>query len=79
MKLYNEALRLHTVYMEHKDSEDAMMRRRAVVELDRFLMENREVCIQAMLAHLSPKRPWYKRKPKKIGVVSNANSHQVNS
>lgn len=79
MILYEEARRLQTVYYEYKDCDDDMMRRRAVVELDRFLMENREVCIQALLEHLSPKRPWYKRKPKKIGVVGNASNHQVNS
>ena len=62
MKLRNEAIRLLTVYQEHKDSDDAMMRRRAHLALDRFLMENREEVTQAYIKTMSAKkRSWYRR------------------
>lgn len=42
-RLHDEATRLLTVYEEHRDNEDLSMRRKAHVDLDRFLMENREI------------------------------------
>jgi len=52
-RLQEEALRLLTTYEEHKNSEDGYMRRKAHVDLDRFLMENREVAIMCMERTLS--------------------------
>lgn len=78
-RLRDEALRLLTTYEEHKDSEDATMRRKAHLELDKFLMENRDVAAMLMVKGLDeeikllqaktvydtvPKRRWFQRKPK---------------
>lgn len=42
-RLHDEATRLLTVYEEHRESTDQDMRRKAHIDLDRFLMENREI------------------------------------
>lgn len=69
-KLHDEAARLLTLYEEYKDSEDAVLRRRVHVDLDRFLMENREIAALLMVSGLKselanipapPRLPWYKR------------------
>lgn len=47
-----EAKRLLELYTTYKDSEDDWRRRKAHVDLDRFLMENREtaiMCIEQVL------------------------------
>lgn len=73
--LHLEALRLLTIYEEHKDSEIDYMRRKAHIDLDRFLMENRETAMLLMVeglqnaidqqvAEAAKKRaavPWYRR------------------
>lgn len=78
-RLRDEALRLLTTYDEHKNSEDAILRRKAHLDLDKFLMENRETAIILMVKGLDeeikllqaktvydtvPKRRWFQRKPK---------------
>lgn len=84
-RLRDEALRLLTTYEEHRDSEDATLRRKAHLDLDKFLMENRETAIilmvkgldeeikliQAKNVYEEPKRRWFQRKRKyaKGGVV----------
>lgn len=71
-RLHAEALRLLTVYMEYKDCNDEFMRRKVHVDLDRFLMQHREIAAVLMtqglqdaifgLAKEQPKRvPWYRR------------------
>ena len=48
-----EAKRLLELYRAYKDSDDDWRRRKAHVDLDRFLMENREtaiMCIEQVLA-----------------------------
>lgn len=84
-RLRDEALRLLTTYEEHKDSEDATLRRKAHLDLDKFLMEHRETAIMLMVRGLNdeimdlqlkaaaekPKRRWFQRKRKytKGGIV----------
>ena len=84
-RLRDEALRLLTTYEEHKDSDDATLRRKAHLDLDKFLMENRETAIMMMVQGLDkeisllqaktvyekPKRRWFQRKRKyaKGGIV----------
>ena len=49
---HDEAKRLLELYMLYKDSGDDWRRRKAHVDLDRFLMENREtaiLCIERVL------------------------------
>ena len=74
-RLKDEATRLLTVYEEYKDSTDEFKRRKAHLDLDRFLMEHREVAMVLMVQGLQdafdqlvaelkePQRraPWYKR------------------
>lgn len=73
-RLHEEALRLLTTYEEHKNSTDEHMRRKAHLDLDRFLMEHREVAailfvggLQVEIEALSvpdrkvTKAPWYRR------------------
>ena len=69
----DEARRLLELYTIYKDSPEAWRRRKAHVDLDRFLMENREtaiMCIERVLqdeldALIESKRvapqPWLKR------------------
>lgn len=47
-RLKDEATRLLTVYEMYKDSVHPEMRRKAAIDLDRFLMENRETAILLM-------------------------------
>ena len=47
-RLHDEAERLSVVYRMYKDSDDEMLRRRAHVELDRFLMTHRELAVALM-------------------------------
>lgn len=44
-RLKDEATRLLTVYEMYKDSEYDYMRRKAHMDIDRFLMENRETAL----------------------------------
>lgn len=51
-RLRDEAARLSETYKMFKDSEDPAFRRRAHVELDKFLMQHREtaiICMEQML------------------------------
>lgn len=71
----DEIRRLQETYSIYKDHEDATMRRKAHLDVDRFLMENREtalICMEqvldnelkdlkAKLATDTHKRPWYVR------------------
>ena len=50
---HEEAKRLLECFILHKDSPDIEMRRKVHLDLDRFLMENREtaiVCIERVIA-----------------------------
>ena len=50
---HEEAKRLLECYVLHKNSPDIEMRRKVHLDLDRFLMENREtaiVCIERVIA-----------------------------
>lgn len=47
-RLKDEATRLLTVYEMYKDGKHPEMRRKAAIDLDRFLMENRETAIILM-------------------------------
>lgn len=49
----DEAKRLLELYTIYKDSKDDWRRRKAHVDLDRFLMENRETAIMCMERVLS--------------------------
>lgn len=81
--LHTEALRLLTIYNEYKDSNDEFMRRKAHLDLDRFLMENRETAAILLVEGLHrtiheeaakqqrQAAPWYKRI---IGGGVNVNS-----
>lgn len=73
-RLHAEALRLLTVYLEYKDCNDEFMRRKVHLDLDRFLMEHREIAAVLMTQGLQDtifglvaeesnkkKAPWYKR------------------
>ena len=74
-RLRDEASRLLTVYVEYKDCNVDFMRRKAHLDLDRFLMEHREIAAVLMVQGLQDafdslvveqavkeKRvPWYKR------------------
>ena len=90
-RLKDEATRLLTVYEMYKDSEYDYMRRKAHMDIDRFLMENRETAIILMIQGLQDafdreveeqkKRaatatPWYKRM---IGGKQNAGDKQSGS
>lgn len=68
-----EAKRLLELYTLYKDSPDDWRRRKAHIDLDRFLMENREtaiMCIEQTLqaeidalieSRKQEKPPWYRR------------------
>ena len=74
-RLKDEASRLLTVYEEYKNCNDDYMRRKAHVDLDRFLMEHRDIAAVLMVQGLQDafdqlvteykeaevKKPWYKR------------------
>ena len=51
-RLRDEAARLLTTYAEYKDCDDPIIRVRVHVELDRFLMDNRETAAILMLEGL---------------------------
>lgn len=53
MKLRDEAERLLEIYTVHSDSEDPILRRRAHLDLDKFLMEHREEVTLLMLEALN--------------------------
>lgn len=44
----DELKRLQECYKLHKDSDDQHMRRKAHLDIDRFLMENRETALVCM-------------------------------
>lgn len=84
-RLRDEAVRLLTIYEEHKDSTDEFMRRKAHVDLDRFLMEHRETAALLMVEGLKREIgsivveldfekpvPWYR---KIFGGMKNADSN----
>ena len=48
-RLRDETERLLTVYAEHRNSDDPKIRLKVHVELDRFLMYNRELATMFML------------------------------
>jgi hypothetical protein len=52
-KLRDEAERLLETYTIHKDSDDPNMRRKAHLDLDRFLMQHREEAALLMLDSLN--------------------------
>jgi hypothetical protein len=52
-RLRDEADRLLTTYIVYKDCNDQIIRRKVHVELDRFLMHNREAAIALMLDGLN--------------------------
>lgn len=73
-RLHAEALRLLTIYEEHKDSDVDYVKRKAHVDLDRFLMEHRHEAIILVAQGLQDeidrllaeskqpvKKPWYKK------------------
>lgn len=83
-QLHDEATRLLTIYEEHKDNPDEFLCRGAHIQLDRFLMENRETAIilivkglqaeiDALTAEIkaaqTPKRPWLHRVLRRKGGV----------
>ena len=85
-RLRDEAVRLHTIYDIHKNSEDESLRRKVHLDLDRFLMENRETAVLLMAEGLNKhidsivieldfekqiSVPWYK---KLFGGAKNGNS-----
>lgn len=82
-RLKDEATRLLTVYEEYKNCNDDYMRRKAHVDLDRFLMQHRDIAavlmvqgLQDAFDQLKSKTeevpvPWYKRL---IGVKRYGNS-----
>lgn len=71
----DELRRLQETYRMYKDHEDSTMRRKAHLDVDRFLMENREtalICMEQVLdnelnslkvkqATKVIKPPWYRR------------------
>lgn len=52
-RLRDEAERLLTTYAEYRDCDDQVVRVRVHVELDRFLMDNRETAAILMLEGLN--------------------------
>ena len=52
-RLRDEAERLLTTYVEYKDCNDLVVKTRVHVELDRFLMANRETAAILMLEGLN--------------------------
>lgn len=52
-KLRDEAERVLETYTIHKDSEDESLRRKAHLDLDRFLMQHREEAILLMVDGLN--------------------------
>ena len=75
-RLKDEATRLLTIYEEYKNCNDEYMRRKAHVDLDRFLMQHREIAAVLMVQGLqdafdqivteykteeAASVPWYKR------------------
>lgn len=52
-RLRDEAERLLTTYAEYKDCDDLVVKTRVHVELDRFLMHNRETAAILMLEGLN--------------------------
>lgn len=85
-RLHDEAVRLLTVYDEHKNSADESMRRKAHLDLDYFLMRHREVAAILLVEGLqreidsykaappAKKVPWYKRL-KKGGIINAKNQN----
>lgn len=92
-RLHDEALRLLTVYDEYKNSNDEHMRLKAHVDLDRFLMEHREVAAILVVSGLKAeiealaksdqmarkKTPWFKRFRKGGFVNVNSNNNVSSS
>lgn len=85
-RLRDEALRLLTTYEEHRESKDDILRRKAHLDLDKFLMENRETAIMLIVRGLNDeiqrlrdeetakgkkKRRWFSRKKKGVGLDAN--------
>ena len=71
----DEVKRLLELYQLYKDSPDEWRRRKAHVDLDRFLMENRETAIMCMEQVLGDElqaliAEQREPKPKKLGLLS---------
>lgn len=69
---HDEADRLLQCFLLHKDSEDQEMRRKVYLDLDRYLMQNRELaitCIEQVLAGEIKQLRAEARKAKKKGVL----------
>lgn len=87
-RLHDEAVRLLTVYDEHRNSADENMKRKAHLDLDYFLMRHRDVAMILFVEGLQreiddlkikqapAKVPWYKRRFKKGGTL-NANNQNI--
>lgn len=70
-RLRDEAQRLLTTYEDHKNSEDDILRRKVHIDMDRFLMENRETAmllvvkgLQAEIDRMTEEKrkvPWFKK------------------
>lgn len=81
-RLIDEATRLLTLYEEHKDSQIEWKRRKAHVDLDRFLMEHREVAAILMVQGLQDafnevcrkEKPRVRGYSRMLGGVRHANS-----
>lgn len=86
-RLKDEASRLLTVYEEYKNCNNEYMRRKVHIDLDRFLMEHREIAAVLMVQGLQDafdqivteyktpqKKPWYKRL---LGGKHNANNKNI--
>lgn len=68
----DEARRLLELYTIYKDSEDDWRRRKAHIDLDRFLMENREtaiMCIERVLSDEIEQQIAETRKHKKVTKI----------
>lgn len=72
-RLRDEATRMLEIYTEHKDSSVDDLRRKAHIDLDRFLMEHREEAILLMVDGLNEEitKMVDKTKPiKKVHMLS---------
>ena len=68
-RLRDEAERLLETYTIHKDSEDNSLRRKAHLDLDRFLMQHREEAILLMVDGLTTEIDLMVNKTKPVKKV----------
>ena len=86
-RLRDEAIRLRTIYEEHQDNPDNFMRRKAHIDLDKFLMQHRDIAILLMTEGLQREIdsivveleyekqeliPWYKKLLAKLRRTENS-------